>query len=137
MFKNIVKTSLLASILSLSSVGFAHDGAHNDQLEDTMDEMKDNFKKLRKADDTAEMKPYVEQLQILADKATELKPERIGDDAPTAEDLETYDSQMQKFKDQLTELLAAIDKGDQEQAESLVKALGKTRKESHEYFDIK
>lgn len=131
MFKQISKIGLLALALGTTTLSFA-----DDALEDTMEEMKKNFKKLSKIDDTAEMKSYVENLVVLTDKAAEIKPTG-EDDAPlSAEALEAYDKNMQKLKDQLASLQDAIVANDQAQAKSIIGAINDNRKESHDYFDV-
>lgn len=133
MFNQLFKAGFLTFFLGLSSLTAVQ---ANDQLEDTMEEMKKNFKKLTKADNTDEMKPYVIELQTLAKQAAELKPDEKGDMAPTAEDLVIYDENMEKLQAQLASLKEAVNNNDTEQAETLIKSIGKIRKESHNYFEV-
>lgn len=133
--KKVVLSSLL--LLALQPVAFAADNTaekpamqlppaqrvdKNADMEKSMKKMGKNFKKLRKADDLADMKKPVEELAIYASQSQAIAEEMAQG--------------MKKLRMGIAQLQAAIDSGDVEGAKKILKVMNEKRKDAHEYFGV-
>ncbi len=116
---------LSALYLSAPSISLAHKGS---ELVDVFEEMKDEFRSLKRADSHEERVALLENMKAFAEKAKTLNPHND----PNYDKLPEFRDGMSKFIAKIDELIAA----DEATVAEAFGTLNSIRKRAHDFHDV-
>ncbi|NVK32606.1 MAG: hypothetical protein HWE20_16505 [Gammaproteobacteria bacterium] len=114
-----------ALYLSAPTIGLAHEGS---ELVGVFEEMKDEFRSLKRADTHDDRVALLERMKVYAEKAKTLTPH----DDPNYDKLPEFRDGMSKFIAKIDELIAA----DEATVAEAFGTLNSIRKRAHDFHDV-